>query len=248
MAENAVHIQVGQAGDAFAATVAAHHAGAAQAAEPIGVLPAEVTLDVVARIDEEPWRIPLGMRESDLGVAELALYEGEHALVAGPARTGKSQALLTIAASLTAGGAQVFAIAGRRSPLQELADGDPAALLAKLRTDVGPAVVLIDDAESFDDDGAIAALRPDIHVIAAGRADSLRSLYGHWTQEIRRSKVGLLLRPDIDLDGDLVGVSLPRRAPVRMTAGRGYLAHHGEPEIVQVATPLTAAKGASWTR
>jgi hypothetical protein len=28
---------------------------------------------------------------------------------------------------------------------------------------------------------------------------------------------------------------LPRRAPVRMTAGRGYAVHNGEVEIVQVA-------------
>ena len=30
------------------------------------------------------------MRESDLGAAALVLYEGEHALIAGPARSGKS--------------------------------------------------------------------------------------------------------------------------------------------------------------
>jgi len=44
--------------------------------------------------------------------------------------------------------------------------------------------------------------------------------------------VGLLLRPQIDYDGDLVGTTLPRRAPVQMTVGRGYLAHNGEIEIV----------------
>jgi S-DNA-T family DNA segregation ATPase FtsK/SpoIIIE len=103
-------------------------------------------------------------------------------------------------------------------------------------------VLLIDDAEGFDDaDGAIAGLlaagRPDLHVIAAGRADSLRTLYGHWTAEVRKSKAGLLLRPNIDFDGDLVGATLPRRAPVQMTVGRGYLAHNGEAEIIQVALP-----------
>jgi DNA segregation ATPase FtsK/SpoIIIE, S-DNA-T family len=99
--------------------------------------------------------------------------------------------------------------------------------------------VLIDDADGIDDlDGAVAGLlgaRPDLHVVAAARADSLRSLYGHWTQEVRKSKVGVLLRPNIDYDGDLVGANLPRRAPVQMGVGRGYLAHNGELDIVQVA-------------
>ena len=53
-------------------------------------------------------------------------------------------------------------------------------------------VLLIDDAEAFDDvDGAIARLlsaRPPLHVVAAARADALRSLYGHWTQEVRRRR------------------------------------------------------------
>jgi S-DNA-T family DNA segregation ATPase FtsK/SpoIIIE len=101
-------------------------------------------------------------------------------------------------------------------------------------------VVLVDDAEAVEElDGLLK--RPGVHVVAAARADALRSLYGHWTQDVRRSKVGVLLRPDIDLDGDLVGVTLPRRAPVQMVTGRGYLAHNGELEIVQVALPRLAS-------
>ena len=69
--------------------------------------------------------------------------------------------------------------------------------------------------------------------------DALRSLYRPWTQTIRRSKNGLLLRPNIDLDGELAGVTLPRRSPVPFVAGRGYLAQTGELDIVQVA----AARG-----
>ena len=115
-------------------------------------------------------------------------------------------------------------------------------MLAQLRVHSGPIVLLVDDAEGIDDaDGAIGGLlsagRPDLHVVAAARADSLRTLYSHWTKEIQRSKVGLLLRPNIDYDGDLVGATLPRRAPVQMVTGRGYLAHNGELEIVQVAKP-----------
>lgn len=101
-------------------------------------------------------------------------------------------------------------------------------------------MVLIDDAAGFDDlDGTIAGLLtaglPNVHIAAAESNDVLRSLYGHWSQTVRRSKVGILLRPNIDLDGDLVGVTLPRRSPVPMTLGRGYLVQNGETDIVQVA-------------
>ena len=37
-------------------------------------------------------------------------------------------------------------------------------------------------------------------------------------------------------------MTLPRRAPVQMVTGRGYLAHNGELEIVQVALPDRDAK------
>jgi S-DNA-T family DNA segregation ATPase FtsK/SpoIIIE len=53
--------------------------------------------------------------------------------------------------------------------------------------------------------------------------------------ELRRSKQGVLLNPDIDVDGDLVGVRL--RAPVESVAlrGRGFLAYSGTAELAQFA-------------
>ncbi|MEU4426119.1 FtsK/SpoIIIE domain-containing protein [Actinoplanes sp. NPDC024001] len=235
---------------AMAAAVAAKYPDGPRPATRIGVLPSAVAVaDLPApSLAGEPWRLPLGVRESDLEAAPLVLYEGDHALIAGPARCGKSTTLLTLAAVLR-GHVHLAGVGGRRSPLRDCADldrvalagGEASALLADLRTVEGPAVLLIDDAEGLDDaDGAIAGLlaanRPDLHVVIAARADALRALYGHWTQTVRRSKAGLLLRPNIDLDGDLLGVTLPRRAPVRLGAGRGYLIHNGEWDIVQVAT------------
>jgi S-DNA-T family DNA segregation ATPase FtsK/SpoIIIE len=254
MAPKGLQIQVGRPRpslDEAAAAVAGRYARSTPAATPIGVLPAELALSGVAELADEPWRIPIGMRESDLEVAELVLYEGEHALVAGPARSGKSLTLWTVAEALRKAGGELMlaAVAGRRSPLpgcpaldRVAAPAEAGAMLAQLRVHHGPIVLLIDDAEGIDDaDGAIAGLlgagRTDLHVVAAARADSLRTLYGHWTKEIQRSKVGVLLRPNIDYDGELVGANLPRRAPVQMLTGRGYLAHNGELDIVQVAKP-----------
>jgi S-DNA-T family DNA segregation ATPase FtsK/SpoIIIE len=246
----ALQAQVGRPGPTAAAAVdavARKYPDADRPAARIGALPTLVELDHLPAPDvtAEPWRLPLGIRESDLSAGGLVLYEGEHALVAGPARCGKSTALLTLAAVL-GGHTQVAAIGGRRSPLRTLpgyaAAHEAAGLLARLRSATGPVVLLIDDAEGIDDaDGAIAGLlaanRPDLHVVAAGRSDALRSAYGHWTQTVRRSKAGVLLRPNIDLDGDLLGMTLPRRAPVRWGVGRGYLIHNGEWDIIQLATP-----------
>ena len=81
----------------------------------------------------------------------------------------------------------------------------------------------------------LAASGDDVHVVAAGRPDALRISYGHWTHAIRRSRLGLLLRPDHDVDGALLGAALPRRAPVALAPGRGYLVADGDVEFVQIA-------------
>lgn len=226
----------------------------ARRAAPIGVLPERVSLDDLgekAKLDEEPWLIPIGIRESDLAVARLALYEGEHAAVAGPARSGKSMTLWAIGETVKGAdpAPKVFGVGGRRSPLRNCpaldrfagSQGEANALVAQARTASEAVVVLIDDAGGFDDldgtiEGLVSAALPNVHVVAAANADTFRSLYGHWTKTVRLSKVGVLLRPNIDLDGDLLGVGLPRRAPVPMVVGRGYVVQNGEYDIVQVAT------------
>ena len=78
--------------------------------------------------------------------------------------------------------------------------------------------------------------RPDLHVIAAGRADALRTNFGHWTVEVRRSRQGLALRPE-DMDTELWNVSLPRHRPAHLDTGRGYLVADGRAELTQGARP-----------
>ena len=72
--------------------------------------------------------------------------------------------------------------------------------------------------------------------MAAGRNDGIPRAT-RMDPAVARFRGGVLLRPDIDLDGDILGAQLPRRAPVAMVAGRGYLACAGEVELVQVALP-----------
>lgn len=228
--------------------------GSSRKASAVGRLPDAVLVDELgagAVFAGEPWRIPIGIAEDDLQPASVEVYDGEHVLIAGPARSGKSSVLLAVAElARTAEGVRpaVWAICDRRSPLasgsfDRIAVGpdEVPALLAGLRLERGPVLLLIDDAERFEDgDQAIATLltteRPGLCVVAAGRSADLRSLYSHWTRSVRKSRCGVLLQPDVDYDGELLGVTLPRRAPVALTVGRGYAASGGAVRLVQTAS------------
>jgi len=227
---------------------------------PITVLAEQVRLDEIVAatsLATRPWLVALGRRERDLGPAVLVVHPGEHVLVAGPGRSGKSSTLATIAGSMLAGAAlegrpppQVVAVASPRSPLPAAVAGirsfPPDRVgdaLNALDASAGPCLLLIDDAEDIaDPDGRLEALltgrsghTTEVLVAAAGRPDGLRSLYTHWTRILRRHRLGVLLQPQAELDGELLGLHLPRRSPVAMVRGRGYLVSGGEPELVQVA-------------
>jgi S-DNA-T family DNA segregation ATPase FtsK/SpoIIIE len=252
-------VQIGQPADGVAAAAARIAAALPAPSRPprhIATLATEVRLAdlaATAQLQARPWTVPVGLAESTLTPASLVVYEGEHVLVAGPARSGKSTTLLTIAAACRAArpDVTVVAVAGPRSPLgagdpligetvHPSAAGDKLAPLAEGTG--GFVLVLVDDAEAIDDPtGVLGRLstsdRPDLLFVAAGRNDGIRAGYSHWTRPLRGSKLGVLLRPNIDLDGDILGTQLPRRAPVAMTTGRGYVVNSGENELVQVAQP-----------
>jgi len=257
VAESSQLIQVAQPAPSLEEAVAEIAASAPVPARPplaLGTLPTQVSpeeLSCALGMKEEPWLLPVGISERTLAPAVLRMYPAEHALIAGPARSGRSELLCALGRLLAAATPEVglTVVATRPSPLRGLADVDrvvteaqalPEAL-AQVAGAAGRQVVLIDDAEALDDptgavDQLLKRLLPDVHVIAAGRADALRSAYGHWTQAVRRSGAGVLLRPDVDFDGDLLAVRLPRQAPVAVSAARGWLVNGGEVEFVQAAT------------
>lgn len=239
------------------AHVAKKWGSSSQKATVVGQLPDFITipdLGVTARLADEPWRVPVGIRESDLETAFLEAYEGEHILVAGPARSGKSTFLLALREALLAGAESdgepltIWGLCGRRSPLNTAGldrcanEDEMAAMLASARVHSGRLVLMIDDAETFADSdqsltGLLSAKLPNLHVVASGRSDDLRTLYGHWTNLVRKSRCGVLLQPNVDYDGDLTGAPLPRKAPSAMTTARGYLTQGGGAEFVQFAAP-----------
>jgi DNA segregation ATPase FtsK/SpoIIIE, S-DNA-T family len=251
-------IQIARPPDGVAAAAvrtAAVHPPVTRPPVRVEPMPTEVRfaeLGVAATLEARPWHVPVGISERSRTAAGLASYQGEHALVTGPARSGKSTTLLAVAAACRAGAPEltVVAVAGPRSPLAGDALVDEVVRPGEIGDRLGAAVdagpgrvlVLVDDAEAIDDVGGVldrlaTSDRPDLLFVAAGRNDGIRAGYSHWTRPLRRSKLGVLLRPDIDLDGDILGVTLPRRAPVAMVPGRGYVAAGGEADLVQVALP-----------
>ena len=241
--------------DAFcrAATVRA----AGRRAPGVGVLP-----DLVASAALPPPVSSLvalfGLGDLDLTAHGLDLREG-HALVAGPLRSGRSTALAAIARSLAAAPRppELHLCGPRRRHLVDVApwtscaigDVDAVvalnALLARVEGAV-PAegvVVLLDDVLDFADRELhelllrLVKLGRDeaVRLVVAAESAAVRRLYDGPLVEIRKDKTGLLLQPDLDQDGDLLGVKLPRRGTFRFPPGRGFLVRRGQRELFQVA-------------
>jgi len=239
--------------DVLALASAAESAGPVQATPwSIELLPAEVKVpDVVggAEVFDLEWRVPVALGDDTLQPVGWTLREGDHVLISGPARSGKSTTLGTIAAVLRSArpDIRITGLATRRSPLVDSPEvdhffSDPAELAASLAA-ADPSVphaVLVDDAEDVDDSGGtIATLLAERlshrHFFVTGAADILRTSYGHWTQTVRRSRQGMALKPSGSGDGDLWQVNLPRNLPAVFRAGRGYLISDGSVELAQVA-------------
>ncbi len=194
--------------------------------------------------------IPIGLSDNTRDPAQLVLRAGEHALIAGPSRSGRTNALRVIASQLRAADRSLVLVgvtATIGSPLLSEgvfdAGGPPEDLESVLRASLEERrrwVVLVDDAEVMElDNGAlydIARKSPaNVTIIAAVRSSSVRQNYGHWTRFVRASSTGLLLQPDPTVDGELLGVRLPRGQRFDAFVGRGYLVQAGEVDVVQVA-------------
>lgn len=218
----------------------------------IELLPSSVALASIEPSDR-PLVASFGVTESDLATAAMDLNEG-HLLVAGPYRSGRSTALSTIASMLNAStpAARLWLLAPRPTPLvneglwARVAVGAAQCeeTLATVAADEheGPLILFIDDADELAEGPCAYALEPlvkargeGLRVVAAAETLALHRSFGGWLAELRKHKQGLLLDPDVDLDGDLLGVKLPRRQKRAFTPGRGYQVTRGRIELVQTA-------------
>ena len=226
----------------------------------VDALPARVT-DAEARA-LDPGYAPgsalwalLGAGGDQLGPVGVDLVaEGPAFVVAGPPRSGRSTALLTMARSLLEQGVSVVLVTPRRSPLADLA-GAPGVLAvldaeaddASLRqavADRARCAVVVDDAELLKDtplDDVLAELLRQARdtergIILASTTDDLKSAYRGFLSDALRSRSGLLLSVRSPDEGDLFGVRLPRNLSSSGPRGRGLLIRLGVTMPVQIAT------------
>jgi S-DNA-T family DNA segregation ATPase FtsK/SpoIIIE len=176
--------------------------------------------------------------DRDLAPAVLRLHRGEHALVLGPPRSGRTTALVSMA---RAAGPEVAMVVGDDLAERSGIRATPADQIASVVAGRGPTLVLVDDAlDLVDAEGGLARLvanpPPGLHLVVSARPDRYRAAYGHWAAEIKGSRAGLLLRPD-PLDGDLLGQALPPRLDFPSLPGRGLLVVDAIAEVVQVVLP-----------
>lgn len=195
-------------------------------------------------------RLVLGIGFEDLVSVTVAVPDGEHVVVAGRPRSGRSTVLRRLIDAWRQchpSGHVVVVTPDRRSPVAAVpgtagADG-AVAELADRGSDGGAAgrvLLVVDDAERYDDADRIVtklieSRSSGLLVVAAFRPEALRGEYSHWTRLVRRSRIGVLLTAGGELDGDVVGEQLPRRLPLPARPGLAYVASAGTTQLVQVA-------------
>ncbi len=190
----------------------------------------------------------IGMSYSSLQPSVMAVPSGEHLLVVGPYRSGRSATLHTVCSAWQQAHPRgwVASLPARRSSAREgHVFQSVDAMLAALPAG-GDALLVIDDAELVNDEhGDLAELvssrREGVTVAAAARPDALRSAYGHWTNAVRRSRLGLVMAACSDLDGDLLNAVLPRRLPIAARPGLAWMVADGDQQLVQIARAAAPA-------
>ena len=211
---------------------------------PVECLPATIdAADLPAGVGRgDDTLLPVGLHFADGRVCSIDVPDGEHLLVVGPPRSGRSTALQRMVRAWRDAYPDGWwrVVAPRRTALD---DEHRHRSLAEIVDDVpihGRVLIVIDDAELVDDiGGALSVLaashRHGLMIIAAGKPDSLRQSYGHWTAVVRRSRMGLVTTAANDLDGDLLGAVLPRRTPIAPRPGLVWVIADGEVTLTQVA-------------
>jgi S-DNA-T family DNA segregation ATPase FtsK/SpoIIIE len=178
-------------------------------------------------------------------------------IVAGPAKSGRSTILLSVARSLLAAGTPVVLATPRPSPLRSLAGApgvlrlfdapalDAEELATALGSFSGPCVVLIDDAEILRDCDAGSELSRLIAfgadagraLVLAGEAEGLGIGFSGWQVEAKRARRGCLTAPAVLPEGDLIGLRLPRDLIGQPPRPGRCLLNTGDGQLVTVTVP-----------
>ncbi|MFF9125766.1 FtsK/SpoIIIE domain-containing protein [Streptomyces sp. NPDC014889] len=231
----------------------------------VDVLPGRISFaDAWAMRDPATSSSPLwalvGVGGDELTAFGPDLAEGVPAFViGGPAKSGRSTALMNFARSYLAQGVRLVVAAPRQSPLREL-DGQQGVLRVftgrdidedELEEAVGaatpeqPIAVLVDDAEVLDDCDAEDVFKRIVErgaeeglaVVIAGDEEEICDGFSGWQVDAKKARRGILLSPQDSSAGELIGIRTTRSmvgGPV--TPGKGML-HLGSGEHMTVSTP-----------
>ncbi|HUN36928.1 MAG TPA: FtsK/SpoIIIE domain-containing protein [Trebonia sp.] len=178
--------------------------------------------------------------------------------VAGPAKSGRSTILLSMARSLLAAGTALILVTPRPSPLRSLeaaagvravfsggADLDEEELSAALSSAGGPVVVMIDDAELLRDCDASGELSRIIAfggdseraLVFGGDAEGLGLGFSGWQVDAKRARRGCLTAPATLPEGDLIGIRLAHSMLGQPSRPGRCLLNTGDGRLATVTVP-----------
>lgn len=215
-------------------------------------LPHEVDLDTLP--PATPASIPIGIGGSGQDPVHWKVPGARRFLVCGPARSGRSSTLTTLARQALVAGLPVAVLTGGGLDAPPGLDDchhvdveDREGLIA-LRQQHPDLAVVVDDADRVDGAPVTDVLREILRrvdadqglVMAATSTQVATHQIRGLVAELGRSRTGVLLQPTTRADGDALGLRVP---PLSRVPGRGYLVAEGDAREVQVAQVRGGVRG-----
>lgn len=228
-----MHLQVPRPGDLVAIGVAA-----AKQWQGVAGPTAPPRLPLVVSDEDLPgprpagggWDVPVGLDTGSLEPNYLSVVGGEHLLVVGPARSGRTT-LLRLVASRLAHPVQpdVVVVTRRPEEWRDLAHVTVVAGADDLPGFDRATLVLIEDAGRVPDAPRLVEAASDdrITILATGRPGTIRLHHARWLQRVRADRGGVLLRPSGPGDAALFEATLTGPS-AGLPDGRGYVVRDGE--------------------
>jgi S-DNA-T family DNA segregation ATPase FtsK/SpoIIIE len=180
---------------------------------------------------------------------------GRQVLIAGPARSGVSTTLRTLALGALDRGMDLAWVSSHRPGWLGRSVGgtrarwfaaEDALALAGMCRQHGAVLVAVDDVDQLVDtpvESALQELRRVVDgtghaIICGGNSAALAGQFRGIAVDVARSRLGVLLNPQSVTDGDLLGTRVPKGLPAQ--PGRGVFVCRGDVVEIQVAVPAVA--------
>jgi S-DNA-T family DNA segregation ATPase FtsK/SpoIIIE len=198
---------------------------------PLRIGPTGATALSVARSGD----VLVGVSGDRLSRIELFLAPGAPVLVAGPPRSGRSTAIVQVAADAARRGRDVALVAGRPSDIHKRAGVRVVPPAEAVDADL----VVVDDAELLTmDDELVAALSARPGLVVGATLDAFGFGARGLVQAARRRPGGVvLLCPPNNLAAENVGVKIERGSGFTGPPGRALFALGGELILGHVIDP-----------